>query len=150
MVLQPMSGVQVRQRDRHGCCTPLCPGDGGWGLTGLAGSTTALAKAARKPSPMRAAPAETGRSLIKEGLELEAHGEGSTCRDRLKQPSRSPDSESAPPQTTMAPGWYISITCSTLLMTREQPAGMRAQARWESSCSQLPADAGYCCFCFVA
>ncbi len=32
------------------------------------------------------------------------------CRLRLKQPRRSPDRLSAPPHTTIAPGWYISIT----------------------------------------
>lgn len=31
---------------------------------------------------------------------------------RLKQPRRSPLSESAPQHMTMAPGWNISITCS--------------------------------------
>jgi len=31
--------------------------------------------------------------------------------DRLKQPSLSPERESAPQHMTMAPGWYISITC---------------------------------------
>lgn len=33
-----------------------------------------------------------------------------TWSERLKQPSLSPESESAPAHTTMAPGWYISIT----------------------------------------
>eukprot|EP00983_Pelagomonas_calceolata_P013165 420506-Pelagomonas_calceolata.AAC.2 len=34
--------------------------------------------------------------------------------DKLKQPSLSPDKLSAPQHITMAPGWYISITCSTM------------------------------------
>ena len=37
-------------------------------------------------------------------------------RLRLKQPSRSPDKESAPPHTTMASGWNTSMTCSQSLV----------------------------------
>ena len=33
--------------------------------------------------------------------------------ERLKQPSRSPESESAPQQSTTAPGWKVAITFST-------------------------------------
>jgi len=45
------------------------------------------------------------------------------CRLRLKQPSLSPLRESAPLHTTIASGWYISITCAHTPQQQQQQDG---------------------------